>query len=84
MNDDTKDDAPETPREALEAEPPKLIALDEQFGETLTVEAWAEKHETPNWLFQATRVGLQWARGQEMTEAQFLKGIEWAANAPCR
>ena len=62
--------------------PPKLNF--DAAGEKKTAEQWAEIKATPAWLFAATRAGLQWPRGQEMTEADFDVGVKWAATAPCR
>jgi hypothetical protein len=80
------DEDVKTPPEGIAAapgEPPKLPELAGTTG-TLTAEDWAKKLETPDWLFAAARVGLQWPRGQEMTEKTYREGIDWAAKAPCR
>ncbi len=47
-----------------------------------TIENWAEYLETPDWLFEATKVALGGAEGRELTEAQYLAACEHTANTP--
>ncbi len=67
----------------VDPKPPTLSAPD---GKTpmKTAEQWADAKQTPAWLFKATRVGLRWPIGREMTEADYDAGVTWAAHAPCR
>lgn len=75
-------ETPTAPEPPTDPTPPKLHF--DAAGDKKTAEQWAEIKATPAWLFAATRAGLQWPRGQEMTEADFDAGIKWAATAPCR
>lgn len=49
-----------------------------------TVESWAQKHGTKDWLFAGAKAGERWAVGQELTEAAYLAAIKTAANVSCR
>lgn len=69
---------------AAEGPPPTPTPPAAPSGERLSIEIWAEKLGTPKWLFVGARIGNGWPHGQELTEADYRKGIDWAANVPCR
>lgn len=47
-----------------------------------TVEALREKLNPPNWLFNAAKQKQNWPTGQELTEDEFAKALDAAANEP--
>lgn len=44
------------------------------------IEAHAEKHSTPAWLFAATKMQRKWAAGALVSEADYLAAVELCAH----
>jgi hypothetical protein len=44
------------------------------------VEEHAKKNATPDWLFNATKVGERWAIGAEVTEQDYRDAVNRTAN----
>lgn len=75
--------APDAPP-AGAPEPPARDPKEPDAQGRCTVEVWAAKVGTADWLFAAAKAGQRWAIGQEITEQQYSEAIEAAANVPCR
>lgn len=59
---------------------PSPPADEKKADKVSTVETWAADKNTPAWLFAAAKALHLWPIGKELSEADYIKAVDAAAN----